>query len=205
MPDDDAGRWEGDVNEAVVAEWTAETTPFERVQSVLRSTSTAQYAGEIGDRARVSEPTARNHLQRLVQTGHATTVETTRGIRYRRSRQTVALERIAELHRDLTREELVDGIRRLRAEITDIQDRYDATDPDDLAIQIETDDVTDAWTAVTEWRSLEENLDVAKAALALYDFDPDTEGDSGVATSPERGSFGRSDTDAGGSDATETA
>ena len=191
MAEESPDLWEGDINEAVVEEWKAETTPFERVQEVIRSTSTPQYASEIGERARVSEPTARTHLKRLVKTGHAETVETGQGTQYKRSRQTIAMSRIVELHRELSREELVDGIRRLRADINDLQDRFDATDPDDLAIQIEDGDAEEAWKAVTEWRSLEENLDIAKAALALYDFDPDTEGDRAAAetTGEERGSF----------------
>jgi len=118
-------------------------------------------------------------------------VETGQGTQYKRSRQTIAMSRIVDLHRELSRQELVDGIKRLRADINDLQDRFDATDPDDFAIQIEDGDAEEAWKAVTEWRSLEENLDIAKAALALYDFDPDTEGD-GVAAetaSAERGSF----------------
>lgn len=191
MAEEDPKLWEGDINEAVAEEWKAETTPFERVQEVIRSTSTPQYASEIGERARVSEPTARTHLKRLVKTGHAETVETGRGTQYKRSRQTIAMRRIVELHRELSREELVDGIKRLRTDISDLQNRFDATDPDDLAIQIEDGDAEEAWKAVTEWRSLEENLDIAKAALALYDFDPDTEGNRGAAEtgSGERGSF----------------
>ncbi|MDZ7700590.1 MAG: winged helix-turn-helix domain-containing protein [Halobacteriales archaeon] len=191
MAEENPDLWEGDINEAVVEEWKAETTPFERVQEVIRSTSTPQYASEIGERARVSEPTARTHLKRLVKTGHAETVETGQGTQYKRSRQTIAMSRIVELHRELSREELVDGIKRLRADINDLQNRFDATDPDDLAIQIEDGDAEEAWKAVTEWRSLEENLDIAKAALALYDFDPDTEGDRAAVetASAERGSF----------------
>jgi len=191
MAGQDPDLWEGDINEAVVEEWKEATTPFERVQAVIRSTSAPQYASEIGERARVSEPTARTHLKRLVKTGHAETVATGQGTQYKRSRQTIAMSRIVDLHRELSRAELVDGIKRLRADISDFQDRFDATDPDDLAIRIEDGDAEDAWTAVTEWRSLEENLDIAKAALALYDFDPDTAGDRAAAETDggERGSF----------------
>lgn len=191
MADEARNLWEGDVNEAVLKEWKAETTPFERVQEVLQATSTPQYAGEIGDRARVSEPTARTHLNRLVKTGHAEGVETNQGTQYKRSRQSVAMRRIVELHRELSREELIEGLRRLREDIDDLQGRFDATNPDDLAIQIEDGDAEEAWTAVTEWRSLEEDLDIAKAALALYDFDPDTGSDrAGADTSnTERGAF----------------
>lgn len=191
MPEPATDLWEGDVNEAVLEEWKAETTPFERVQEVIQSTSTPQYASEIGERANVSEPTARTHLQRLVQTGHAEPVETSKGTKYRRSRQLIAMDRIVDLHRELSREELISGIERLRTEIGEFQDRFDAIDPDDLAIQIEDGDAEDAWSAVSEWRSLEENLDIAKAALALYDFNPDGDGEHTPPgrTEADRGSF----------------
>lgn len=186
-----ATHWDGDVNEAVVEEWKADTTPFERVHEVVRSTATPQYAREIGERARVSEPTARTHLDRLVKTGHAEPVETSQGTRYRRARQTIAMQRIVDLHRELSRDELVSGIRRLRDEIGELQETFDATDPDDLALRIEDGDAEEAWKAVTEWRTLAENLDVARAALALYDFDPDADGRAAATRGGEgdQGSF----------------
>ncbi|WP_266082842.1 winged helix-turn-helix domain-containing protein [Haladaptatus caseinilyticus] len=188
MPDTDPP-WEGNVNEAVVEEWKAETTPFERVREVLLSTTNPQYAKELAERARVSEPTARKHLQILVEAGIAQTERTGRGEQYKRSRQTVAMQRISELHTQLSREELANGIQDLREQVQAYQDDFDATTPDDLALQIESAE-TDEWTAVSEWRALEKNLHIAQAALALYDFTPDsgdrTEASGGNGT---RGAF----------------
>lgn len=164
--------WEGDVNEVVVEEWLDSTTKFERVREVLRSTTTPQYASVIGERARVSEPTARKHLEALTAAGFGETVTTGRGTQYKRSRQTVAIKRISHIHHELSREDLTDGIKHLREEIREYQTEYDASDPDDLAFQIESDDA-EAWSVVAAWRSAETDLDIAKAALALYDFDPD--------------------------------
>jgi hypothetical protein len=48
------------------------------------------------------------------------------------------------------------------------------SDADDLATELELGD--DDWTDVSRWRELEENLDIAKAALNLYEFDPDGTG-----------------------------
>jgi predicted ArsR family transcriptional regulator len=188
MPDTDPP-WEGDVNEAVVEEWKAETTPFERVREVLLSTTSPQYAKELAERARVSEPTARKHLQILAEAGIAQTVSTGRGQQYKRSRQTVAMQRISELHTQLSREELANGIQDLREQVQAYQDEYEATTPDDLALQIESAETAE-WTAVAEWRALEKNLHVAQAALALYDFTPDS-GDRTEATkgNGSRGAF----------------
>lgn len=181
--------WEGDINEAVVEEWIEETTPFDRVREVLASTTTPQYAGEIADRARVSEPSARKHLRTLAESGIATTRDTDRGTQFKRSRETVAMQRIRELHETLGRDDLVEGIRDLKDRIAEHREEYDVTDPDDLALELEADD--EGWAAIAEWRSLEEDLKLAQAALSLYDFDPDDTGsersDSGDGST--RGSF----------------
>ena len=170
----DDAPWEGDVNEAVLEEWTDETTPFDRVKEVLLSTTSPQYAGEIADRARVSEPSARKHLQTLAEAGLAERDDIGRGTRYKRSRETVAMGRIRELHAELTKAELVEGIRDLKSQLESFREEYDATDPDDLALELEADD-GEGWNAISRWRALEENLKIAQAALSLYDFDPDAE------------------------------
>ena len=173
--------WEGDVNEAVVEEWVAETTPFERVRHVLHATTEPEYANRLADRARVSEPTARKHLDILAEAGIADTTTTGRGTQYKRSRQTVAMQRIRDLHAQLSRAELADGIRALRDRVRSYQDDHGATDADDLALQFAS--VNDAeWGVVAEWRALERDLDVAQAALALYDFTPDSDDGSDPST-----------------------
>jgi DNA-binding transcriptional ArsR family regulator len=165
-------RWNGDINEAVVEEWKSKTTPFERVREVLLSTTTPQYAKEIAERARVSEPTARKHLNLLTDSGVAATSGTGQGTQYKRSRQAVAMRRISDLHTELSREALTEGIKDLRQQIQTYQNEYHATSPDDLALQLESGS-DEGWAAVSEWRALEDNLDIAQAALALYDFTPD--------------------------------
>lgn len=190
MSDPDA-LWEGDVNDAVVEEWTNETTPFDRVKEVLLATTSYRYAGAIADRARVSEPSARKHLRTLAEAGLADREETGRGTRYKRSRETVAMSRIRELHTELTKAELVDGIRELKEELAAYREEYDATEPDDLALELDADD-GEGWAAISRWRALEENLKIAQAALSLYDFDPDSERGDGQGESESddsRGSF----------------
>lgn len=186
--------WEGDVNEAAVEEWVEETTPFERVRNVLDVTTEPEFAKEIAERARVSEPTARKHLSTLVEAGQAETVTAEQGTRYKRSAQAVAMRRIAEIHREYSKRELTDAIESLRDQIASLREEFDANDPDDLAFELESDD--EGWQAVARWRTLETNLDVAKAALALYDFDPDgsnnatAEADDSSVEGASRGAFG---------------
>lgn len=167
--------WEGDINDAVVEEWVAETTPFQRVREVLVTTTTFQYASEIAERAHVSEPSARKHLSTLAESGFAATDATGQGTRFKRSAESMAMQRIKEIHSTLSRAELVDGIQDLKTQIQSYHADYDVTDPDALALELDPDD--DGWGDIAQWRALEQHLDVAQAALALYDFDPDVTGE----------------------------
>jgi len=193
--------WEGDVNEAAVEEWVENTTPFERVKEVLDTTTDPEFAKQVAERARVSEPTARKHLSTFAEVGHAEAVPAEQGIKYKRSAQSVATRRIAAIHREYSKRELTDTIQRLRDEIASIRDEYGVNDPDDLAFELDSGD--EGWQTVARWRTLEENLGIAKAALSLYDFDPDDEGtathapDGGDRTEDEsNGSFAGSDSQA---------
>lgn len=181
--------WEGDVNEAAVEEWVEETTPFERVKDVLDTTTDPQFAKEIAERAQVSEPTARKHLSTFAEVGHAESVPAEQGTKYKRSAQSVATRRIAAIHREYSKPELTDTIQRLRDEIAAFREEYGVTDPDDLAFELESGD--EGWQTVARWRTLEENLGIAKAALSLYDFDPDDEGTA--APAPDGGERGDDD------------
>jgi len=165
--------WTGDLNEAVIKEWKAETSPFERVREVLLTVTTFQYAGAIAEQAGVSESTARKHLHILAEGGFAETETSGQGTRFKRSRETIAMQRIKELHSRLSRGELVSGIRDLKAQIQSYQTQYDVTDPDDLAVDLAPD--ADGWEAISDWRAVEEDLKLAQAALSLYDFDPDVD------------------------------
>lgn len=158
---------DGDVNERVRSEWREETTPFERVYEVLETTHEGQSAAEIAERALVSEPTARRHLESLVSTGFAATERDGRTTHYRRDEDHVLQTRIRELRDRADREEIVDGIRRMKERLRELEEQYDAASPGELARQLPTD-ASEEWEDVTEWRTTRTNLAVAQAALA-YD------------------------------------
>lgn len=162
MTGDDA--WD-DINERVKEEWKAETTPFERVYEVLEQTHTGGSAAEIAERALVSEPTARRHLDAFVNTGFASTTQDGRTTLYRRDEDRVLMTRIRELRDQADSEDLFEGIKRMKAEIRDYQDRYDALSPEELARQLPTD-ADAAWEDVSAWNTTRQNLAVAQAALA---------------------------------------
>lgn len=164
MTDDEA--WD-DINDSVRSEWKAETTPFERVYEVLEQTHDGQSAADIGERALVSEPTARRHLEALVDTGFGATSQEGRTTLYRRDDDRVLMTRIRELRNEADRPDLIDGIRRMKATIREYEAQYDALSPEELARQL-PNEATDEWEDVTEWKTTRQNLAVAQAALA-YD------------------------------------
>jgi len=166
--------WKGDVNEAVIEEWKAETTAFDRVTTVIDATAEPAFAKEIADRAAVAEPTARRHLNSLTDVGRVTAVSADGGTKYKRSPSTLAMRRISGLHATYSKAELQDAIADLREKLAALRDKHGVSDADDLATEMDLGD--DGWTDVARWRELEENLDIAKAALNLYDFDPDGSG-----------------------------
>lgn len=158
--------WE-DINEHVKAEWKAETTPFERVYEVVEQTHEGQSAAEIAERALVSEPTARRHCKALVNTGFAETETDGQTTLYRRNNDRILMSRIRELHEEADRTELLDGIKRMKAEIRRYEERYDVVSPEELAQKLEADETT-GWDDLSAWRTTQQNLAVAQAALA-YD------------------------------------
>jgi predicted ArsR family transcriptional regulator len=165
------GFWEGDVNEATIDEWKEDTTTFDRVRHVIDVTTEPQTASKIADRARVSEPTARKYLSALAETGRVKVVNTDSGARYMRAPQMLAIRRISAIHREHTKTEIRDAIHDLKEELNEFREQYDVTDVDELALELDAGD--DGWQDVTRWQQVKQNLEIAQAALSLYDFDPD--------------------------------
>lgn len=155
-----------DPNEVAAQQWTAETSGFERVEAVIEQAEAPLSAAELADEAYVSEPTARKHAQKLVDYGVAATVQDGRTTRYIRDETHVILDRVRTLQADHTREELVDGIGEMKAEIAAYRDEHGVESPDELAIELEGTE-TAAWHDVSEWMTTERNLALAETALAF--------------------------------------
>lgn len=154
-----------DINDRVRTEWKAETTPFERVYEVVEQTHDGQSAATIADRASVSEPTARRHLNALVSTGFASTTQDGRTTLYSRNQDRVLMSRIQELRETTSDDELLASIRELKSEIRGYESRYDARSPEELARALPTE-ATEEWADVTAWQTAERNLAIVQAALA---------------------------------------
>jgi len=154
-----------DINEQVKADWKNDTTPFERVYEIIEQTHDGQSAAEIADRALVSEPTARRHCKTLVNTGFAETDQDNQTTLYRRNSDRILMSRIRELRDEANRTELLEGIKDMKAEIREYEDRYDVVSPEELAQKLDADE-TDGWNDLTAWKTTRQNLAVAQAALA---------------------------------------
>jgi DNA-binding transcriptional ArsR family regulator len=163
--------WSGDVNQAAIDDWTDETTTFDRVTAVIDTTSTPAFASEIAERAAVAEPTARRHLTSLAAVGRVETIPVDGGTKYKRSPSTIALRRIAGLHAHYSKSGLEAAIDDIRGKLSALREEHGVGNASDLATELELGD--DDWTDVARMRDIEENLQLAKAALNLYGFDPD--------------------------------
>ena len=161
-----ADTW-GNINHHVTSKWKAETTPFERVYEIIEQTHDGQSAATIGERAHVSEPTARRHCNALVNTGLAETTGDGQVTLYKRSADRVLMSRINELCEEVTRDELLDEIRRMKSEIGRYEDRYDVASPEELAPKLDTESTT-GWEDLSAWKTTRQNLAIAQATLA-YD------------------------------------
>ena len=186
--------WEGDLNQAVVKEWTDETTAFDRVRQVVDVTTEPQSVAEIADRARVSPPTARKYLSTMAEDGRVKRIDTDAGSQYMRAPQALAMRRIAAIHREHTKDEIRDSIRELKEERANLTETHEVGTIDELTLALEAGD--EGWKDVARWRQIEQNLEIAQAALALYGFDPDDSHTATVRTGEstteqqERGAFG---------------
>lgn len=161
----DDGSETSDVNEQVEAEWVEETTPFDRVRTVMRSTYKAQSVNEIADRARTTPTLARKQLQRLADVGfveEATNPDQSATI-YRRSAESVALEQARRILSEVDPATLEERITEIQEDIRSYQKRFDATSPE-VAVEA-NDDLSRE--ALQEWRTTRRNLELAKVALAL--------------------------------------
>lgn len=156
-----------DVNEWAETEWKESTTAAERIQTVLELTREPQSASEIAERARVSTPAARKHLNRLARTGGpAISIEEGATTLYMRDPDQERFERIKTLADDHSRSDIESAIRDMKTEIRGFEDAYDVTSPEELARVLEPDD-DEGWEAVSTWKTVRKNLSFAKTALAF--------------------------------------
>jgi uncharacterized small protein (DUF1192 family) len=165
-----------DVNEAVVAEWTAETTPYERVRGVISRVYDPLPADTVAERARTSPKTARKHLSALAEEGFVETEPGAHGgTTYRRSRESLVVEQAADILDSLSVDELISRISELRESIQAFEAEYGVGSPEEFTVdqanrtlsETERDGPEIDSEALREWQTTRRNLAFANAALSI--------------------------------------
>ncbi|AGB15654.1 putative transcriptional regulator [Halovivax ruber XH-70] len=179
-----------DVNEAVGAEWEAETTPYERIRHVIAHTYDFVTAATVAEDARTAPKTARKHLNTLVDEGFVTTTSGEHGgAVFRRSPESLVVEQAADILDHYSSDELVTRVTELRDRLTDLQGEFGVDSPEELAVEqtnqtlspdTSTRDEIDPET-VRKWKRLRRNLAFANAALSIENAERFVDGDHNVA------------------------
>jgi len=156
-----------DVNERVTEEWKADTSPGERVRTVMKRTYDPQSVAVIAERALTSDTTVRKHLDALAEDGFVEAVSPPdeRGTWYKRAPRSVVLERAQQILDSVDIETLSARVLELRETVQEFEAQTGAESPRAAAI---ADGEVDAAT-ITEWQTARRNLKLARAALALAD------------------------------------
>lgn len=161
-----------DVNERAKADWKRDTTPFDRVRSVMRTAYEPLKAATVAERALTAEQTARKHLRSLADHGYVevTASPDSRGTRYRRATDSLALEQARRILDETEPETLSSRVLQMRDELRAYGDRFNANSPED-AVRAHADIDTET---LLEWRTTRRNLAFAEVALALSAVDDAT-------------------------------
>lgn len=154
-----------DVNEQVAAEWIDDTTPYERVRTVMQRTYEAEPVDEIAARARTTPTTARKHLRILAEDGFVeeTAEPDQSGTLYKRSKESLVLEQAQHLLSEVDSETLTTRVSEMQRTIRMYRDEWGVESPEDAVLR---DAEIDAET-LQEWQTTRRNLGFAKVALAL--------------------------------------
>jgi len=154
-----------DVNERARADWKRENTPFDRVQSGMRTAYESMSAATVAEKALTSEQTARKHLRSLSEHGYVaeTASPDTKGTLYRRAKDSLALERARQILDETDAETLSTRVLEMREDLEEYSTRFGAPSPE-AAVRADAD--IDPET-LSEWRTTRRNLAFAEVALAL--------------------------------------
>ena len=161
------------VTERAKADWKGDTSPFDRVRSVMRTAYEPMSAATVAEGALTSEQTARKHLRSLVEHGYVaeTASPDTTGTLYRRSKHSLALEQARRILDETDPATLSTRVLEMRAELRGYGDQFRVNSPG-AAVRAHADIDTET---LLEWRTTRRNLAFAEVALALSAVDDATD------------------------------
>ncbi|ERJ06688.1 Winged helix DNA-binding domain protein [Halorhabdus tiamatea SARL4B] len=153
------------VNERAKEDWKRDTTPFDRVRSVMRTAYDPMTAATVAEKSLTSEQTARKHLRSLVEHGYVTETASpdSKATLYRRANDSLALEQARRILDETDVDTLSTRVLEMREQLREYGERFNADSPDG-AVRAHAD--IDPETLM-EWRTTRRNLAFAEVALAL--------------------------------------
>jgi len=158
---------------AYVSRWKAATTGFDRVRSVASSLEEPRTAGWIAAEAYVSEPTTRNHLNRLVDLGVLVTEERARGTTYYPDPVYTRINALQELVAENSEAELTTHATEIQADIAAWKEEYDVETPRALrasvAEEIDVEEAQERLDVAADWESAQYHLSLLRDAIDHYD------------------------------------
>lgn len=154
--------------------WAEHASAFDRVRAVAMTVDVARPAAWIGDRARVAESTARDHLERLVEMGVVRAGTDAGTTVYEPDPAYVRFREVRRLVNDHEPDELTGFVAEVKEEIERLQETHDADGPDDLRRRAAATETTAAETrelrrAVSDWTHYRYRLSLLEDAVARYD------------------------------------
>jgi len=146
-------------------DWKRDTSPFDRVRSVMRTAYEPMTAATVAKQSLTSEQTARKHLRSLVEHGYVTETASpdSKATLYRRANDSLALEQARRILDETDADTLSTRVLEMREQLREYGERFNANSPD-AAVRAHAD--IDSETLL-EWRTTRRNLAFAEVALAL--------------------------------------
>lgn len=158
-----------------VERWVETTSAFDRVRSVAFSLQQPRTAGRVAEDAHVSEKTARDHLQRLVEMDVLVAQSEAGPTTYYPDPGFVRFREVRTLAHEHDRDELVEMVSTLKSDVEAWREEFDADSPDALRASTADADVPEAAVrerqrVAEDWEYTRHRLDLIGDALAQYDL-----------------------------------
>lgn len=154
-----------DINDFVDAEWAESTTARHRVRKVILRIREPVTVTAVAEFANVSEPTARQELNQLVEAGEVRVENGQNGKVYQRDPARRRLRRLQQYSQQ-PKATLESALRQLRREIEEYKQAYEVDTPEDLILSRGSlDDET--WADISHWRTAAVDLEYVRTALQL--------------------------------------
>ena len=140
------------------------TTTYKRVRAIMKRTDEPQSVTEIGEKAGITQSTARTHLRHLARVGIVERApEGGSTTHYDRSDESLVLERTQEILEDVEKDDLLHRIEKSRERIRSYRNTVGTETPEDAALRGEDVDQE----KIRNWQTTRRNIHLSRAALAF--------------------------------------